>query len=373
MNIPVILASLSLVCGVAAGVSWNAGRVRRRTMLPDDPPDATEKTLGHLWKWGALSSALSAGFLVLVTLVQWGYGISIQDADLPPNPPNMASALASAPEPAPKAERSPPPKARNPRPEAQGAPKAPAEADPARQSAVKLVEMGREVEEGRSYIEARRSYKRATVVDPTYAPGWYRLAAMSAISADATATLEALHSFGALNPDVDLKKKLGEDEDFEMLMSQPDFQRRLGLLVGGEDLVVVLEGAGGPPAEAAPPAAALQDDGQVQPVRNDNPLALAQELNRQGFQAYKEGQADRARSLYFQATKVYPGLAIPWYNLACMEALRGDVEGALEALRRYKALAPGVALVQKVERDRDFDPVRRSDYFKQELLAIGGR
>lgn len=98
-------------------------------------------------------------------------------------------------------------------------------------------------------------------------------------------------------------------------------------------------------------------------------LAEARSLNAQGFRAYKKGNYLRARRFYTLATLEAPTYALAWYNLACIEAIRGDVHASLLALSSFHKLDPEVNLYARVHSDDDFEGIRSDPTF---LRAIRG-
>lgn len=129
-------------------------------------------------------------------------------------------------------------------------------------------------------------------------------------------------------------------------------------------------GTTGPkPPAAADAAEAVTADA---PPSDEPPRVRARRLNTEGFRAYERGDLTLALSQYRAATEADPSLGLPWYNLACVEALEGRVDAALEALETFHRIEPGVDLARRVEADRDFARVRGVPAFKAGLAALLG-
>jgi hypothetical protein len=108
------------------------------------------------------------------------------------------------------------------------------------------------------------------------------------------------------------------------------------------------------------------------PPTDEPPRVRARRLNTEGFRAYERGDLTLALAQYRAATEADPSLGLPWYNLACVEALEGRVDAALEALETFHRIEPGVDLARRVEADRDFARVRGLPAFKAGLAALLG-
>ncbi len=126
----------------------------------------------------------------------------------------------------------------------------------------------------------------------------------------------------------------------------------------------------GPAEPAAVQAPVIPED----PVVSDDAAAVARkkssDLNRMGYRAYKRGDIMRARRMYRLATDEDPSYALAWYNLACMEGLRGDKVQALEALRRSKAADPSQDLASRVRGDEDFEALWRDAGWMTQVASL---
>ncbi len=378
------LAVLSLAWGLVAAISWVALKVRDRQGAQRSGAD---QVLGWLVRIGGAGAVLCALGLVIQVLVTGTIPASTFQPSQPSAPQAQAArpAAAQAPKSKPKRSPDPPPPPANTAQDPQ--------LTPSQQKARQAVELGREAEQGRNFIEARLGYRRAVGLDPAYAEAWFDLARMEALRMDAAASLEALRSHRALmGSSKGLMDKVRGAADFEPLLIEPDFVNAVEALTRGEsadDAIERFEAQAAEQASAQEKASANADPTEadrapagedaprdfeaIAPVRNDNPAALARELNKRGFKAYKDGDHQAARNLYYQATQVHAASPTPWYNLACMEAMRGDVEGAVVALRRFAQLRPEVNVAQKVRQDRDFDHIRRSTYFQDAVRTLGAQ
>ena len=105
--------------------------------------------------------------------------------------------------------------------------------------------------------------------------------------------------------------------------------------------------------------------GPAEPVR-----ARARRLNTEGFRAYEAGDRATALAQYRKATQADPTFSLPWYNLACVEALEGHIDASLEALETFHRIDPDVDLRRRVETDRDFERVRTQPAFQQGLETL---
>jgi tetratricopeptide (TPR) repeat protein len=88
------------------------------------------------------------------------------------------------------------------------------------------------------------------------------------------------------------------------------------------------------------------------------------ELAAPGLRAYGKGDYERARELFLEALEQHPGAAGLEYNAACMCALTGRREEALEHLRTAMAARPTLKPLD----DDDFASLRDDP----EFLAIAG-
>ena len=76
--------------------------------------------------------------------------------------------------------------------------------------------------------------------------------------------------------------------------------------------------------------------------------------------AYEGQRYDEAKRLYLQGLELHPGNTSLLYDLACVEALAGDKESALEHLR---AAAENPRLREHARKDSDFDSLRDDPRF----------
>lgn len=93
-------------------------------------------------------------------------------------------------------------------------------------------------------------------------------------------------------------------------------------------------------------------------------LALVQA----GGSARRVGDSDAAARYYRQAQEVRPDAWIPSYNLACLEAVSGDPEAALAALR--EAVDRGLRSPAQMERDPDLESLRSLPAFHAIVARI---
>ncbi len=92
------------------------------------------------------------------------------------------------------------------------------------------------------------------------------------------------------------------------------------------------------------------------------------EGNAEGYQAYQEGDYERALALFRAAEAEFPDSAGRHYNIACMCALLGRRDEAIESLRRAVEL-DGETFRPAAARDPDFASLEDDP----EFLAIAGQ
>jgi tetratricopeptide (TPR) repeat protein len=88
--------------------------------------------------------------------------------------------------------------------------------------------------------------------------------------------------------------------------------------------------------------------------RDSNPEAEA--LNGQGFAAYEAGDSEKALALFEEAHEIAPANPVVIYNLACMNALLGNKDKALDWLA--KSVEAGFHSPNKIAEDSDLDALR---------------
>ncbi len=91
----------------------------------------------------------------------------------------------------------------------------------------------------------------------------------------------------------------------------------------------------------------------------------AWEGNAAGFQAYQEGDYERALVLFQAGVEEFPDAAGGYYNLACMSALLGRRDDAIENLRRAVEI-DGDTFAPAAVDDADFESIKDDP----EFLAI---
>jgi len=82
------------------------------------------------------------------------------------------------------------------------------------------------------------------------------------------------------------------------------------------------------------------------------------------FQAVPLMRSDpaRAREIFAEGLQVHPESGSLYYNLACLEAVRGERDAALAALRRALELKPEMA--ESARGDEDFESLRDDPEFR---------
>jgi tetratricopeptide (TPR) repeat protein len=98
----------------------------------------------------------------------------------------------------------------------------------------------------------------------------------------------------------------------------------------------------------------------------------AWEGNAEGFQAYQEGDYERALELFVAGEEEFPDSAARIYNVACMCALLGRREEALENLRRALEL-DGETFGPAALKDSDFDSIKDDPEFVELVSAVTGQ
>jgi tetratricopeptide (TPR) repeat protein len=92
----------------------------------------------------------------------------------------------------------------------------------------------------------------------------------------------------------------------------------------------------------------------------------AWEGNAVGYEAYKEGDYERALELFKEGLDEFPNASGRYYNIACMLALLGRRDDAIENLRRAVEIDPDA---YKPAEDGDFESLKDDPDF----LAIAGQ
>ncbi|MSP72820.1 MAG: hypothetical protein EXR76_11755 [Myxococcales bacterium] len=121
------------------------------------------------------------------------------------------------------------------------------------------------------------------------------------------------------------------------------------------------------PIETSSPDAAVPTN-----TPTEDPRTAARRINAEGFRAYEAGQLEEARSAYAKAALADPTFGLPQYNVACIQALKGDAAASLAALKRYHALEPETDLEARITSDRDFARLRLDPEFRAAVLALMG-
>jgi tetratricopeptide (TPR) repeat protein len=92
----------------------------------------------------------------------------------------------------------------------------------------------------------------------------------------------------------------------------------------------------------------------------------------EGFQAYQEGDYPRALELFQAGEAEFPDSAGRLYNVACMCALLGRRDEALENLRRALEL-DGATFGPAALKDSDFDSLKDDPEFLELVSAVAGQ
>ena len=128
-----------------------------------------------------------------------------------------------------------------------------------------------------------------------------------------------------------------------------------------------------PPPPDSPPPPAETDAPKPRPASR----ARAKALNARGLAAYRRGLPDDALALYSQALAADPTYHWAHYNAACMVALTGDVEAAIEHLQSWQRHSPtppdAPTVTARVRKDPDFDPIRTDPRWTAWLASLRPR
>jgi tetratricopeptide (TPR) repeat protein len=321
------LVGVALIAAGAGALAWGALRRRADAPMP-------------------FAASLGAAFALCVGLALLLFGDAPPPAPPAPTPkapaPPVVEALAAPAPPVvviPAEEPAPPGPALAVEDPAPPDPEA-ALRDEARARATQFNTLGFRAYKRRDYQEAQRWYERATREDASYGLAWYNLACVKALASDADGALEALRQLRACDPDADLTARVRDDDDFEMLRQDPDFMAAVARLQRD--------------APAAAPAPAPSN-------------ALRR---RAGVEALQRGDHEQARAQFLAAAQQDPSDASSWFGLARAEAARGDQEGAVRALERYRALRPQEDLLVTLGQEDDFAAIWPSAWFQAQLKRL---
>jgi tetratricopeptide (TPR) repeat protein len=98
----------------------------------------------------------------------------------------------------------------------------------------------------------------------------------------------------------------------------------------------------------------------------------AWEGNAEGLQAYQAGDYQRALDLFEAGADEFPDSAVPAYNIACMYALLGRRDDALQNLRRALE-RDGERFGPAAREDADFDSLKDDPEFQELVSAVAGQ
>jgi tetratricopeptide (TPR) repeat protein len=180
---------------------------------------------------------------------------------------------------------------------------------------------------------------------------------MEAMRGDAGEALRALTRYRALVPAEDLVQKVDTDADFEPLRADEGFRRGVAALMGVAP-------------RPAPPVGLPQGDEGDDEEELVSAGGGASDPRVLGEAALRRGAYDEAQPLLREAALGAPRDASLWFLLAQSEGGRGNVAGALFALKKYRGLKPHEDLIYKVGEDDAFGPVWRDGRFQRELGAM---
>ncbi len=121
-----------------------------------------------------------------------------------------------------------------------------------------------------------------------------------------------------------------------------------------------------PPAPAPEPPRKGPSDASTARAK-----AKAKAFNVRGLAAYRRGLHEDALGLYSQALAADPTYHWAHYNAACMLAIKGDVEAAIEHLKSWKEHSTKeVDVAKRVADDTDFEAIRDDPRMQSWLSSL---
>lgn len=88
-------------------------------------------------------------------------------------------------------------------------------------------------------------------------------------------------------------------------------------------------------------------------------------LIKQGLDLHKNKNYEEAINLWYQAAKADPSWWKPYFNLACAEAQRGNIERSLEYLTIARSVDPSEQLIKIIKGDGDLNPIRNTKEYEK--------
>ena len=86
-------------------------------------------------------------------------------------------------------------------------------------------------------------------------------------------------------------------------------------------------------------------------------------LNHKASYLQKLEKYDEAEVLFNKAIEINPDIDYPWFNKACMESMRNNLEKSIEYLK--KAIDINSINIKMAIEDKEFDNIRESEEFKK--------
>lgn len=112
---------------------------------------------------------------------------------------------------------------------------------------------------------------------------------------------------------------------------------------------------------AAPPLGQLPS--ATRPAEGEQDRRKLRQLNRRAMEAAKAGRLEEAEKALAEALVIDPANSTNLYNMACIKALRGRADAAMDYLER--AASEGFTDFVHLERDTDLDSLRKLDRYKK--------
>lgn len=102
-----------------------------------------------------------------------------------------------------------------------------------------------------------------------------------------------------------------------------------------------------------------------------NQRTMANFYNGVGFAFYKRKNHQVAIDYFFESYRYDPRFPKAAYNIACIRALNGDVEGCLEYLQKlFRDNDEALKLLDQVDKDSDFNGIRKDPRFEAFMKKV---
>ena len=102
-----------------------------------------------------------------------------------------------------------------------------------------------------------------------------------------------------------------------------------------------------------------------------NQRTMANFYNGVGFAFYRRKDYQVALDYFFESYRYDPWFPKAAYNIACIRALNGDVDGSLEYLQKlYRDNDEALQLLDQVDKDSDFNGIRKDPRFEAFMKKV---